>query len=135
MQQNLVILGNLNSIAKEYTKDEKTCVNTETLSTLEYMSPETLNQSVYYKESDIYSFGVLAYELLLEKDFTKLNGYKLIVAIVNDNYRPDLSELDEYPDIRALIEKCWKSNWKARPNFEHICSALANITIKHKFYK
>ena len=99
------------------------------------MSPETLHHSVYYKESDIYSYGVLAYELLVEKDFTKLDGYKLIVAIVNDNYRPNLDELNDYPDLKALIDGCWRSNYKARPNFEQICAALADITIKNKLFK
>lgn len=99
------------------------------------MSPETLNFSVYYKESDIYSFGVLAYELLVERNFTELNGYKLIVAIVNDNYRPNLKELAKYPDIQQLIENCWKSNWKARPSFEQICSILAEISLRYKFCK
>ena len=99
------------------------------------MSPETLNHSVYYKESDIYSFGVLAYELLLEKEFTQLNGYNLIVAIVHDHYRPDLGELDAYPELRALIEACWRANWKARPNFTLICDTLVNISMKHKFAK
>lgn len=128
-------MGRLTSIAKECGKDEKAIANTETLSTLEYMSPETLNQSVYYKESDIYSFGVLAYEVLVEKDFTKLNGYKLIVAIVNENYRPGLEELSQYPEIQALIGGCWKSNWKMRPSFEEICGMLAEISIKYKFNK
>ncbi len=36
-------------IAKEYVKDSVQNLNTETVSTLEYMSPETLNFSVYYK--------------------------------------------------------------------------------------
>jgi len=128
-------LGQIIRIAKEYVKNEKTCVNTETLSTLEYMSPETLNYSVYYKESDIYSFGVLAYELLVEKEFTKLNGYKLIIAIVNDNYRPSLDEFSKYPELKLLIESCWKSNWKSRPSFEQICGLLAEISLKYKFYK
>lgn len=99
------------------------------------MSPETLHQSVYYKESDVYSFGVLAYELLAEKDFTELKGYNLIVAIVNDNYRPSLNQLSDYPDIKALIDSCWKSNYKARPKFDQICAALADITLKYKLFK
>lgn len=131
----MAISGNIKSIAKEYVKNEKTCVNTETLSTLEYMSPETLNYSVYYKESDIYSFGVLAYEVLVEKEFTKLNGYKLIIAIVNDNYRPSLDALSKYPELILLIENCWRNNWKIRPSFEQICGLLSEISLKYKFSK
>lgn len=64
------VLGDF-GIAKEYDNNTVKNLNTETCSTLEYMSPETLNHRVYYKQSDIYSFGVLAYEVLLEKDFSK----------------------------------------------------------------
>lgn len=35
------------------------------------MSPETINDAVYYKQSDIYSFGVLMYEVLTEKNYTE----------------------------------------------------------------
>lgn len=121
--------------AKEYDRDELTCMNTETLSTMEYMSPESLNHSVYYKESDIYSFGVLAYELLLEKEFTKLDNYNLIRAIVHDNYRPDLSELSMYAELQALIEGCWHKDWRARPSFETVCGVLTATTNKYKFVK
>lgn len=110
-------------------------MNTETLSTMEYMSPESLNHSVYYKESDIYSFGVLAYELLLEREFTKLDNYNLIRAIVHDNYRPDLAELDQYAELRALIEGCWHKDWRARPNFEQVCGVLTAVCAKYKFVK
>lgn len=50
--------------------DTEKNLNTDTCSTLEYMSPETLNHSVFYKQSDIYSFGVLMYEVLTEQNYT-----------------------------------------------------------------
>lgn len=65
-------------LAKEI-RDEFQCeVNTDTVSTLEYMSPETLNQGLYRKESDIYSFGVLAYEVLSEESFMDKEGFEMI---------------------------------------------------------
>lgn len=44
---NSAILGDF-GIAKEYSKDTFD-QNTQTCSTLEFTSPETLNQAVYYK--------------------------------------------------------------------------------------
>lgn len=105
-------------------------MNTETLSTLEYMSPETLNGSVYYKESDVYSFGVLAYELLSEKEFTKLEGFQHISSILLNKYRPPIDDLKSVPELNKLIEMCWEDNWKERPDFNSICKILSMILTK-----
>ena len=72
-------------------------MNTETCSTLEYMSPETLNYSVYYKQSDIYSFGVLLFEVLTDKNYSEKQGFDFINEIVLKEYRPclDLYEFDQ----------------------------------------
>ena len=127
--------GKLIRIAKEMDQNETTCLNTETMSTLEYMSPETLNASVYYKESDIYSFGVLAYETITETDFTKLKGFQIIFAVTNGTYRPDMKELEGLNEITALLEDTWNKNWKKRPSFETICNRLARILEKCKSIK
>lgn len=58
-------------LAIEYDKTLVSNINTDTFSTLEYMSPEVLKQGIYRPESDIYSFGVLMYELLSESSFMK----------------------------------------------------------------
>lgn len=97
------------------------------MATIEYMSPESLNHSVYYKESDIYSFGILAYELISEKDAFKINGYKLIDAIVNHQHRPKLENLSCAKEIKKVIQDCWKENWKERCTFDDICRDLLAI--------
>ena len=112
-------------IAKEYLKEKVQNFNTDTCSTLEYMSPETLNFSVYYKQSDIYSFGVLAYEVLTEKDYTNKNGFEFINDIVDKKFRPSLEGLKEWPVLQKLICACWDDDWKHRPNFEDICVILS----------
>lgn len=114
-------------IAKEYFKETPQNFNTDTCSTLEYMSPETLNFSVYYKQSDIYSFGVLAYEVLTGKDYTNKNGFEFINDIVDKKFRPSLKDLDDWPVLQKLICLCWDDEWKKRPNFEDICVVLSDL--------
>jgi serine/threonine protein kinase len=99
------------------------------------MSPETLGTSVYYKESDIYSFGVLAYETMTETDFTNLKGFQIIFAVTNGTYRPDMNELEGLNGIKALLEDCWNKNWKNRPSFETICNRLNDILEHYKSIK
>lgn len=116
-------------------QSETTCLNTETMSTLEYMSPETLNASVYYKESDIYSFGVLAYETITESDFSNLKTFEHIFAVTSGNYSPDMKKLEEFEDIKYLLIACWNKLWKQRPSFETICNRLGAIQEKMKSIK
>ena len=89
------------------------------------MSPESMRQSVYYKESDVYSFAIVMYEVFAERDAFPFSGYKLINAIVSDNYRPSLDELAVSAEIKTLIQECWKDDWKHRCSFEEICKVLA----------
>ena len=97
------------------------------------MSPESLNHSVYYKESDIYSFGILAYELISEKDAFKMDGDKLIDAIVNHKHRPELNEGMCGKDLKGIIQECWKDNWKDRCTVDEICRRLVIIRDQIRF--
>lgn len=120
-------LGALTSLAKEYQSTHESLYNTNTVSTLEYMSPETLKHSVYFKQSDVYSFGVLAFELLAEADFTSMSGYQHIDAITNKKYRPDLAMLPGTDQLRALIAAAWDDDWKVRPSMSQICKVLLQV--------
>ena len=131
----LLIKKLITRIAKEAKPELKDMANTETLATIEYMSPESLNHSVYYKESDIYSFGILAYELISEKDAFKMDGYKLIDAIVNHKHRPVLEDHMCSNELKAVIEHCWRDNWKERCTFDDICKRLILIREQIVFRK
>lgn len=116
-------------LAKEFSLNTDSIKNTDTVSTLEYMSPETLNESIYYKESDIYSFGILIYEVLKEEYFINKKGFQIINAILIKKYRPSLDFL-ENEDLKVLIKCCWDDNWKLRPSFNKVCEDLTKILSK-----
>jgi serine/threonine protein kinase len=130
---NVFIDANFNAkigdfgLAKEVSKEELSSINTDTVSTLEYMSPETLDNGLYRLESDIYSFGVLLYEVLSEKNYIEKEGFQVIQAIVIKKYRPSLETLQQNTKMKNLIEACWHDDWKARPNFSFICEQLIQI--------
>lgn len=69
-EENSAKIGDF-GLAIEFNSKLEVNINTDTISTLEYMSPEVLKQGIYRPESDIYSFGVLMYELLSESSFMK----------------------------------------------------------------
>lgn len=68
--------------------------NTETTGTQQYMAPESLSKSIYSSASDIYGFGIVMWEMLMEKEaFKGVEGFALIQTVVGGN-RPKIDKLD-----------------------------------------
>ncbi|HRF97633.1 MAG TPA: protein kinase, partial [Aggregatilineales bacterium] len=67
--------------------------NENVVGTLAYVAPETLQQSHFSEVSDLYSFGMVAYELLAEEHpFAGKSYHELINAVIN--IMPDMNKLD-----------------------------------------
>ena len=82
------------------------------LGTAEYASPEQISTNEIDYRSDIYSLGVILYELLTENvPFTGSNAFTVMAAKLNDvapsvlDSRPDLS-----PTIAAIVRKALARN-------------------------
>ena len=76
-----------------------------------YMSPEDFIFGVNCSASDVYSFAMIAYQLITnERPFEELN-YDLLEKVYYNNIRPKFKE--NVPDCyKNLIEKCWPLNQK-----------------------
>ena len=85
------------------------------------MAPELLSGSAYGMPADVYSFGVLLWELVTQKtpygDFTTQFA---IIKFVSDGNR---LEIPESP-ISGLTAKCWSQDATIRPTFAQIVSEL-----------
>ncbi|RIB30749.1 kinase-like domain-containing protein [Gigaspora rosea] len=88
---------------------------------LPYMAPEILEGRLYTKASDIYSFGIIMWEILYGKPiFYDQNGEAQIqIQICFDNLRPPICENASkcYVD---LMEKCWAKEPGNRPSAANI---------------
>lgn len=103
-------------------------MNTETVSTLQYMPPEAMSKSQYSKSSDIYSFGIVAYEILFEKEaFGKLEGFALINSIVSERLTPKFPRGFDRDDIKDLLTECWRYNPENRLTSSDLCKRLMKI--------
>ena len=94
-----------------------------------YLAPETILGKFTCKSSDVYSFGILCWELMsmqrLYPDFKEPNQLHKAVSV--DGYRPDLSSVPE--EVAPFISACWHSNHANRPQFADIISSLG--ALKH----
>lgn len=96
-----------------------------------YSAPEILNSQSPSKESDVYSFALIIYELMTkEKPFSHLKTTnEIFFEVVARSGRPKFPEEEEEEEevpccFREMIEACWSQEPKQRPSFEQIVHVL-----------
>jgi serine/threonine protein kinase len=79
-----------------------------------YMSPEVARSEPYHLAADMYSFGILLWEVLsLEKAFWDMTLEAHTERVVNGDERPKISK--KWPvSVQTLIESCWHKDVKHR---------------------
>ncbi|RHZ83511.1 hypothetical protein Glove_91g35 [Diversispora epigaea] len=89
-----------------------------------YMAPETLNRGEYTQASDIYSFGMIMYEVFTSYPpyYNIPQGVKLVILIC-DGHKPEI--MCEIPQLlKDLMEKCWDTDPSNRPKAIELKSHL-----------
>jgi serine/threonine protein kinase len=94
-----------------------------------YAAPECYDNE-WTRKSDIFSFGVIMYELLVgEPAFSRQFGpYKYMHEVVIEKTRPFIP-YSILPEMRELIQDCWSDHQDIRPSFE----SILNFLEKNKF--
>ncbi|XP_019444284.1 PREDICTED: serine/threonine-protein kinase CTR1 isoform X5 [Lupinus angustifolius] len=92
--------------------------------TPEWMAPEVLRDEPSNEKSDIYSFGVILWELAtLQQPWNNLNPAQVVAAVGFKGKRLDIPH-DLNPQLASIIESCWANEpWK-RPSFSSIMDSL-----------
>lgn len=92
--------------------------------TYRWMAPEMTKEKPYTRKVDVYSFGIVLWELttcLLP--FQGMTPVQAAYAASEKNLRPPLSSSCP-PVLNNLIKKCWSANPARRPEFSYIVSVL-----------
>ncbi|RIB17299.1 kinase-like domain-containing protein [Gigaspora rosea] len=97
------------------------------LGILPYIDPEVLNGKSYTKKSDIYSFGIIMWEILYGKqvysnDKSESQLQLLQFQIRFDGWHPHIPEDVTPPCYVDLMKKCWSREPEKRPSAEEICN-------------
>ena len=100
-----------------------------------WLAPEILSGKEYSEKADVYSFGVILYEILTLNQFF---GEYTFMSVMEDDIiagkRPqDLPEDDEF-GLVELVKDSWQNDPIRRPPFTEIVSRLLTIIKKSSFH-
>lgn len=94
--------------------------NNKLYGVLPYVAPEVLQGQPYTQASDIYSFGIITYELLANSyPYPKMDDLHLLLKVCK-GLRPKIEKLPIPQLLKDLIERCWDSNPEKRPTAEEL---------------
>ncbi len=101
--------------------------NDEIYGVISYMAPEILQGKEYTMASDIYSFGMIMWELITGRMpfWNQNNDIELLIKICK-NFRPPIIKNTPRKYIE-LMQECWDSDPNKRPTALNIYERLINI--------
>ncbi|KAF3448501.1 hypothetical protein FNV43_RR09214 [Rhamnella rubrinervis] len=98
--------------------------------TPQWMAPEVLRNEPSNEKSDVFSFGVILWELMTKSiPWNHLNPLQVVGVVGFMDRRLDLPEgLD--PQVASIIKDCWRSDPEQRPSFEDIIRRMMMLLQK-----
>ncbi|XP_008677879.1 uncharacterized protein [Zea mays] len=95
--------------------------------TPQWMAPEVLCNEPSDEKSDVYSYGVILWELVTQKiPWDNLNTMQVIGAVGFMDQRLDIPS-DTDPKWASMIESCWDSDPQKRPSFLEVLDRLRDL--------
>ena len=119
--------GLLREIPKDNTIYQAT---TEMPWPIRWMAPESLDNREFSPASDVWSFGVLLWEMYYPNKlpYTELNNVQVPMK-VHLGHR--LSIPTAYPStVASIMKACWQRKPEKRPSFLLISTLLTNMTLQ-----
>lgn len=126
------IIAKLTDFACSQTP-ENDSIGTQSLAygTVTHMAPETIGSGVVLPASDVYSFGIIMWEMCTASlPYAGMKPSVLMHRVLDNNLRPDFPAHIPSEYVKLAVD-CWQADPKLRPSAvaveERICSLLENV--------
>ncbi|KAL8064275.1 hypothetical protein ABFX02_01G079800 [Erythranthe guttata] len=95
--------------------------------TPQWMAPEVLRNEPSTEKSDVFSYGVILWELMTQRvPWDDLNSLQVVGVVGFMDRRLEIpSNID--PQVSSIISDCWRSNPEERPSFEDIILKMTEL--------
>ncbi|XP_047310074.1 serine/threonine-protein kinase STY13-like [Impatiens glandulifera] len=94
--------------------------------TYRWMAPEMIQHRSYTQKVDVYSFGIVLWELITGMlPFQNMTAVQAAFAVVNKGVRPTISS-ECLPVLSEIMTRCWDADSDLRPPFTEVVMMLEN---------
>lgn len=102
---------------------------------LRYMAPEVALNQPYSEKADVYSFGVIFWQMLRdEMPYSGASRVSYLKYACTMGERPDLP-LTWTKEVKELVAACWHQDSTERPAFKDVCVSLEVLCAKNPIKK
>ncbi|KAE9201690.1 hypothetical protein PF004_g18646 [Phytophthora fragariae] len=89
-----------------------------------WMAPEVLGNQKYTEKADVFSFGIVIWEIVTgECPYDGMSQIQAALGVLNRNLRPNIPR-ECPPFFSRLMKACWNRQPELRPSFPHIVNAF-----------
>lgn len=97
--------------------------------TYRWMAPEMIQHRPYDQKVDVYSFGIVLWELITGMlPFANMTAVQAAFAVVNKGVRPAIPQ-DCLPVLSEIMTRCWDPNPDVRPPFTEVVRMLEHAEV------
>ncbi|XP_020510949.3 platelet-derived growth factor receptor beta-like isoform X1 [Labrus bergylta] len=115
-------------LARDLKKEQDYIARGNSFLPMKWMSPESIFQNIYSSQSDVWSYGVLLWEIfsLGVSPYPDLPMTHKFFSALKKGYR--MSQPDHAPqDIFDLMKLCWEEKPEGRPAFSSLAVSVGNM--------
>jgi hypothetical protein len=85
------------------------------------MAPEVIEHNPYREKADVFSFGIVLWELLTGRiPYSDMTPLQAAVGVVQKGLRPPIPP-NCPPPLSDIMRLCWQRDPNVRPSFEQVC--------------